>query len=59
MPEFNRRSKGLRALRDIGAADALVNPIPVLTLTETDEHVEKVASAGYPVLVTMSPAHPL
>lgn len=36
MPEFNPRSKGLRALRDAGAADALVNPIPVLTLTETD-----------------------
>jgi nicotinamidase-related amidase len=36
MPEFNPRSKGLRALRDTGVADALVNPIPVLTLTETD-----------------------
>src|SRR5258708_25372647 len=36
MPEFNPRSKGLRAMRDTGAADALVNPIPVLTLTETD-----------------------
>jgi len=36
MPEFNPRSKGLCALRDTGAADALVNPIPVLTLTETD-----------------------
>ena len=36
MPEFNSRSKGLRALRDTGAADALVNPIPVVTLTETD-----------------------
>jgi nicotinamidase-related amidase len=36
MAEFNPRSKGLRALRDTGAADALVNPIPVLTLTETD-----------------------
>jgi len=36
MPEFNSRSKGLRAVRDTGAADALVNPISVLTLTETD-----------------------
>jgi len=36
MPEFNPRSKGLRALRDTGVADALVNPIPVLTLTEMD-----------------------
>lgn len=36
MPEFNPRSKGLRALRDAGVADALVNPIPTLTLTETD-----------------------
>ena len=36
MPEFNTRNKGLRALRNTGAADALVNPIPVLTLTETD-----------------------
>ncbi len=36
MPEFNPRSKGLRALRDTRAADALVSPIPVLTLTETD-----------------------
>ena len=36
MPEFNPRSKGLRALRDTGVADALVNPIPVLTCTETD-----------------------
>ena len=36
LPEFNPRSKGLRALRDSGAADALVNPIPVLTLTQTD-----------------------
>ncbi|HEU5380298.1 MAG TPA: isochorismatase family cysteine hydrolase [Ktedonobacteraceae bacterium] len=36
MPEFNPRSKGLRALRDTGAADALVNPLPVLPLTETD-----------------------
>ena len=36
MPEFNPRSKGLRAMRDSGAADALVNPIPILKLTETD-----------------------
>src|SRR5579859_716592 len=36
MPEFNPRSKGLRVLRDTGVADALVNPIPVLPLTETD-----------------------
>src|SRR5260221_14019505 len=36
MPEFNPRSKGLRAMRDTRAADALVNPIPVLTLSETD-----------------------
>ncbi len=36
MPEFNPRSTGLRALRNSGSADALVNPIPVLTLTETD-----------------------
>lgn len=36
MPEFNPRSKGLRTLRDIGVADALVNPRPVLPLTETD-----------------------
>jgi nicotinamidase-related amidase len=36
MPELNPRNKGLRALRDTGAADALVNPIPVLTLTEAD-----------------------
>jgi nicotinamidase-related amidase len=36
MPEFNSRSKGLRALRETGAADGLVNPLPVLTLTETD-----------------------
>jgi nicotinamidase-related amidase len=36
MPEFTPRSKGLRALRDTGVADALVNPIPVLPLTETD-----------------------
>lgn len=36
MPEFNPRSKGLRALRDTGVADTLVNPIPVLTLTEMD-----------------------
>src|SRR5579859_5535019 len=36
MPEFNPRSKGLRAMRDSGAAAALVNPRPVLTITETD-----------------------
>src|SRR3954465_8776492 len=36
MPEFNPRSKGLRALRDSGIAEALVNPTPVLTLTEMD-----------------------
>src|SRR5258708_5485577 len=36
MPEFNPRSKGLRALRNTGVAAALVNPIPVLTLTDTD-----------------------
>ena len=36
MPEFNPRNKGLRALRSTGAADALVNPMPVLTFTETD-----------------------
>src|SRR5258708_17960513 len=36
MPEFNPRSRGLRALRDNGSAEALVNPIPVLALTETD-----------------------
>ena len=36
MPEFNPRSKGLRALRGTGVADALVNPRPVLTLTDTD-----------------------
>lgn len=36
MPEFNPRSKGLRALRNTGAVDALVNPIPVLSLIETD-----------------------
>lgn len=36
MPEFNPRSKGLRALRDSGAAKALVNPTPVLALTEKD-----------------------
>ena len=36
MPEFNPRSKGLRALRDTGVADALINPIPILPLTEVD-----------------------
>ena len=36
MAEFNPRSKGLRVLRDAGIADALVNPTPVLSLTETD-----------------------
>jgi nicotinamidase-related amidase len=36
MPELNSRSRGLRALRDNGSAEALVNPIPVLRLTETD-----------------------
>lgn len=36
MPEFNVRSKGLRVLRDKGIADALVNPMPILKLTETD-----------------------
>ena len=36
MPEFNPRNKGLRALRNTGTADALVNPMTVLTLTETD-----------------------
>ena len=36
LPEFNPRNKGLRALRDTGVADALVNPLPVLTGTETD-----------------------
>src|SRR3954451_8358584 len=36
MPEFNPRSKGLRRLRDVGAIDALVHPMPVLVLTETD-----------------------
>jgi nicotinamidase-related amidase len=36
LPEFNPRSKGLRTLRDTGTADALVNPKPVLPLTETD-----------------------
>src|SRR5581483_23639 len=34
--EFNPRSKGLRTLRDSGVADALVNPLPVLPLSETD-----------------------
>jgi nicotinamidase-related amidase len=41
MPEFNPRSKGLRALRDSRFADALVNPIPVLTLTEADVMVTR------------------
>jgi nicotinamidase-related amidase len=41
MPEFNPRSKGLRALRDTGLAEALVNPAPVLTLTEKDIVVTK------------------
>lgn len=36
MPEYNARSKGLRALHDSGVADALVNPAPVLTLAESD-----------------------
>ena len=36
MPEFNPRSKGLQGMRSTGVADALVNPTPVLTLTETD-----------------------
>jgi len=36
MPEFNPRSKGLQGMRNAGVADALVNPTPVLTLTETD-----------------------
>ena len=36
MPELNPRSKGLRTLRDNGIAEALVNPAPVLTLTEKD-----------------------
>jgi nicotinamidase-related amidase len=36
LPEFNPRSKGLRALRDAGITDALVNPVPVLTPAETD-----------------------
>lgn len=36
MPEFNPRSKGLRALRDAGITDALINPKPVLTPAETD-----------------------
>src|SRR5271157_3245854 len=36
MPELNPRNKGLRALRNAGSADALVNPITVLPLTETD-----------------------
>ena len=36
MPEFNPRSKGLRAMCDSGVADSLVNPRPVLKLTETD-----------------------
>lgn len=36
MPEFNPRSKGLQGMRNAGVVDALVNPRPVLTLTETD-----------------------
>ncbi|SRR5579884_258666 len=36
MPEFTPRSKGLRALRESGVANALFNPNPVLTLAETD-----------------------
>lgn len=36
LPEFNPRSKGLRALRDAGITEALVNPAPVLTISETD-----------------------
>ena len=35
-PEFNSRSKGLRFMQEKGIVDALVNPMPVLTLTETD-----------------------
>jgi nicotinamidase-related amidase len=41
MPEFNPRSKALRGLRDSGFAEALVNPTPVLTLTEKDIVVTK------------------
>src|SRR5579859_2611634 len=48
MPEFNPRSKGLRALRDTGVADALVNPIPVLTLTETDVVVTRRRLSAFP-----------
>jgi len=41
MPELNPRSKGLRTLRDNGVAAALVNPIPVLGLTDKDIVVTK------------------
>ena len=41
MPEFHPRSKGLRAMRHAGIADALVNPVPVLRLAETDIVVTK------------------
>jgi nicotinamidase-related amidase len=36
MPEFNPRSKRLQAMRNAGILDKLLNPTPVLTLTETD-----------------------
>ena len=36
MPEFNPLSKGLSAMCNAGTADALINPTPLLTLTETD-----------------------
>ncbi|QBD74662.1 cysteine hydrolase [Ktedonosporobacter rubrisoli] len=48
MPEFNPRCKGLRALRDTGTADALVNPIPVLPLTETDVVVTRRRLSAFP-----------
>ena len=36
MPEFNPRSKGLRALLSSGTADALINPMPTVTPREGD-----------------------
>lgn len=48
MPEFNPRSKGLRTLRDTGTADALVNPRPVLPLTETDVVVTRRRVSAFP-----------
>ena len=36
MPEFNPRSKGLQGLRKAGITETLINPAPVLAITETD-----------------------